>query len=131
MLHGKFNLFVIILLAIMAQGQATVENKARYDNYRLYRVTFDTEEQVKIFQELEAQSDSCVFIGHAREIGQKLSILVAAHKIADLTDLVTRYNVEHTILVISEMSFCILKKIYSSIFRFKTSKSLSMLNGKK
>lgn len=75
------------------------QNIARFDNYRVYRITFETEQQVKIFQELEQQSDSCTFYGHARAPGQKLTIMVAAHKIADVADLLERFHVEHEVLV--------------------------------
>lgn len=85
-----------------------IENKSRYDNYRLYHVHFENDEQVKVFQELEDRSDSCIFIGHARAPGQKLSILVAAHKVADVTDLLERFHIEHEILV----SFFIIKIHY-------------------
>lgn len=74
-------------------------NVARYDNYRLYRVHITTADQIAMFQELERVSDSCIFYGHARQIGQRITILVAAHKIADFTELLERFLVEHTILV--------------------------------
>lgn len=57
-----------------------MENKARYDNYQLVRVSLKTEEHVKLFQELEAESDSYTFYGHARKVDQELTIMVAAHK---------------------------------------------------
>lgn len=86
----------VCTLICFACGQG---NKARYDNYRLYRVHFKTDDQVKAFQEIEARSDSYIFIGHAREINQNLTILVAAHKVAELTDILNDYKVEHEILV--------------------------------
>lgn len=90
----------VILCVIAVIGLAnTQQNKARYDNYRLYRVELKTEDQVKIFQQLEARSDSYSFIGHAREINKNLTILVAAHKIAELTDIIDDYKVGFEILV--------------------------------
>jgi len=74
-------------------------DQARYDNYRIYNVEFENEEQIELFQKLEEQSDSLTFIGHAREIGQKLSILVAAHRVADIADLLKTYKVKHRVLV--------------------------------
>ncbi|KAI9578870.1 zinc carboxypeptidase A 1 [Glossina fuscipes] len=71
---------------------------ARYDNYRVYNVEFSNEKHVQLFKELEEQSDSMSFIGHPREVGQKLSILVSAHKVADLTLLLKHYRVIHRIL---------------------------------
>lgn len=75
------------------------KDQARYDHYRIYNVQFDNEEQIKLFQKLEEQSDSLTFIGHAREIGQKLSILVAAHRVADFADLLETYKLQHRVLV--------------------------------
>lgn len=77
---------------------AGAKDQARYDYYRIYNVQFDTEEQIKLFQKLEEQSDSLTFIGHAREIGQKLSILVAAHRVADFSDLLETYKLQHRVL---------------------------------
>lgn len=76
-----------------------IEDKACYDNYRLYRVHLKTDDQVKVFQQIEARSDSYIFIGHAREANQNLTILVAAHKVADLTDILAANNVGYKILV--------------------------------
>jgi hypothetical protein len=58
----------------------TVGKKARYDNYRLVRLTLKTQEHVDVLQELEEQSDSFTFYGHALNPNQNLTILVAAHK---------------------------------------------------
>lgn len=85
-----------------ASGKACVpKDQARYDHYRIYNVQFDNEEQIKLFQKLEEESDSLTFIGHAREVGQKLSILVAAHRVADFADLLKTYKLEHRVLVSS------------------------------
>lgn len=73
--------------------------EARYDNYRLVRVNLDTEEQLKIFQEIEAKSDSFIFYGHARKVNQKLTIMVASHKIAEYLDIIERFNVVNEVLV--------------------------------
>lgn len=83
-----------------AYGQ---EDKARYDHYRLYRVQLKTDDQVKAFQKIEARSDSYIFIGHARELNQNLTILVAAHKTAELTGIINDYKVGFEILV---STFC-------------------------
>lgn len=72
---------------------------ARYDHYRVYSVTLDTDKHVDLFQKLEQQSDSLTFMGHAREVGQKLTVLVAAHKVADFADLLQTFHVNHRILV--------------------------------
>lgn len=93
------------IVAADAQQQSP-PNVARYDNYRLYRLYLTTDEQVAAFQELERVSDSVIFYGHARKVGQSLSILVAAHKIADITELLQRFRVEHRILVMFLLDYC-------------------------
>lgn len=102
MLFGRSLAGLLIVLLGLASSLVDGEqnpNVARYDHYRLYRLTLSTDEQVQIFQELERVSDSVIFYGHARNVGQSLSILVAAHKIADITELLHRFIVEHRILV--------------------------------
>ncbi|XP_030557731.1 zinc carboxypeptidase [Drosophila novamexicana] len=107
----RLRLLVIPLLTMAACGANTEsvsdntcgavgagKDQARYDHYRIYNVQFDNEEQIKLFQQLEKESDSLTFIGHAREIGQKLSILVAAHRVADFADLLDTYKLQHRVL---------------------------------
>lgn len=77
---------------------AKSEDQARYDYARLYRVEFSNENQVSVFKKLE-QSDCMQFIGHAREPGQHLSILVMATRVPDVEDLLKLHNIKYTILV--------------------------------
>lgn len=73
--------------------------KARYDNYALYRLHISAEDQVKILQELEEKSDSYTFYGHARKVDQDLTILVAAHKLAEIEELLERFQIQRIVLV--------------------------------
>lgn len=73
--------------------------KARYDHYRFYRLQIETEAHVKMLQELEEKSDSYQFCGHARHPNQNLTIMVAAHKVPEIHELMARYNIEGTCLV--------------------------------
>ncbi|XP_004536162.1 zinc carboxypeptidase [Ceratitis capitata] len=103
------DIFLLVLLAINAihSVASSEESKnsintppdiARYDNYRVYHVELGTAQHVDLFQELEEKSDSCTFYGHARHPQQKLTIMVAAHKVADFADLLRTYNVTHEVL---------------------------------
>lgn len=75
------------------------DNRVRYDHAKLYRVEFTNDKEVHAFQKLEAETDSMQFIGHARESGQKLSILVMGHKVADMEALLNHYKIKYTIQV--------------------------------
>lgn len=88
--------FCLVSLAIMEDNS---NNKARYDNYRLYRLHISNENQVKILQELEEKSDSYTFYGHARKPDQDLTIMVAAAKIAEIHEIMIRYGIAGEILV--------------------------------
>lgn len=90
--------FLVALLCGILFG-VNCEDKARYDNYRIYRLHIETEEHVRLFQDLEDRSDSYMFIGHAREPNQNLSVLVAAHKVGEITDLLKLNNVTAVLLV--------------------------------
>lgn len=72
-----FLLFCSVSIAMACDTEA---NKARYDNYRLVRLHLETEDHVSLFKELEAESDSYTFYGHALAAPQDVTILVAAHK---------------------------------------------------
>lgn len=89
----------VIAIICLTRGQENKENKARYDNYRVYLVQLKTEQQVKVFKEIEARSDSYIFMGHPRKPNQNLTIIAAAHKIADFTDILHDNNVGYEILV--------------------------------
>lgn len=104
----KLTYFVatIMLTSVMLVMACTEDypEKARYDNYRLIRVHLETQEHVDLFQELEEESDSYTFYGHALNVNQDVTIMVAAHKIFEIQDLTQRYGIKYTVLVSAKMS---------------------------
>lgn len=95
-----FGFTIVLCILSLFNGMLCANNQARYDNYRLYRLTLKTNEHVRLFADLEERSDSYTFYGHARQIDQSLTIMVASHKIAEITELLKRYSVPHAVLVI-------------------------------
>ncbi|XP_052866420.1 zinc carboxypeptidase-like [Anopheles cruzii] len=93
------NHFLLLLLIAFLGNVFGHTNEARYDNVRLYRFFIETEDQVKMLQKLENTSDSYSFMGHARHANQNLTVMVAGHKIAEITELMHRYQLEGTILL--------------------------------
>ncbi|XP_055698021.1 zinc carboxypeptidase-like [Phlebotomus papatasi] len=92
-------LLFLSLIASVVVNSCEIADKARYDNYRLYRFHLATEDQVKIMQELEEKSDSYIFIGHARHPNQNLTVIAAAHKVPEIEDLFERYQMSREVLV--------------------------------
>lgn len=72
---------------------------ARYDNYRLWRVHIETEEQLAMMKELEKRGMGIEFYGHVRKTDQKLTILVPARAVADMVDLFGRFKMTNTVLL--------------------------------
>lgn len=95
------NLVLVLVLTayVVSCNSADHNNQARYDNYRVYRLHLKTQEHVKLFENLEERSDSYTFYGHARHVDQKLTIMVASQKIAEITEILKRYSVPFDILV--------------------------------
>ncbi|XP_053678130.1 zinc carboxypeptidase-like [Anopheles nili] len=89
----------LLTLIASISGQSLSENVARYDYFRLYRVLIKTQAQVEMLQQLEELSDSYSFMGHARQPNQNLTIMVAPNKIAELTELLARYELQGTVLL--------------------------------
>lgn len=79
-LGQNIQIFLLLLASFSVVMACETEGKARYDNYRLVRLRLETPEHISLFQELEAESDSYTFYGHALQSPQDLTILVAAHK---------------------------------------------------
>lgn len=88
-----------LCLACDGPASAGTSNKARYDQFRIYRLFLETDAQVEIMQQLENRSDSYQFMGHARHPNQNLSIMVAPQKIAEITDLMERFLIQGTVLL--------------------------------
>ncbi|EAL39121.2 AGAP009592-PA [Anopheles gambiae str. PEST] len=65
---------------------------ARYDNYRLYRVTPHSEAQ------LTQASDSLIFLETARKLGDRFDIVVAPHKLADFTETLESDYIPHELI---------------------------------
>lgn len=90
---------VLVYAMVLAFVVAAGADPARYDHFRLYRVFIRTQAQVDMLQQLEKQSDSYSFMGHARQPNQNLTIMVAPHKIAEITELLDRYDLQGTVLL--------------------------------
>ncbi|XP_053672777.1 zinc carboxypeptidase A 1-like [Anopheles nili] len=92
-----------VTLALVALALATVQvieaaEVARYDNYRLYRVTPVNEQQLRVVAAMEQTSDSLVFLETARKVGDRFDIVVAPHKLADFTEALETEYIPHEVI---------------------------------
>ncbi|KAG4072694.1 hypothetical protein HA402_001806 [Bradysia odoriphaga] len=56
---------------------------ARYDGYRLYKITPRTDQHLKLLNDIESTSDSFNFISRPSKIDTVVTVVVAPHKFAD------------------------------------------------
>ncbi|XP_039449443.1 zinc carboxypeptidase A 1-like [Culex pipiens pallens] len=91
-----FGLLLASLLcftAIEAAGEV-----ARYDNYRVYRVTTGSVDQLKVLNELRDSSDSYIFLESGRKVGDHSDIVVAPHKLADFAEVLKSEGISFRVL---------------------------------
>lgn len=83
----SFAVVFSLVLSVLFKLNGAVDNSARYDNYRLYEVMIETEEQHKVLQILEVKSDSYIFLRSRTKLNPSLTIAVAPHKFAEFAEL--------------------------------------------
>uniref|UniRef100_A0A1B0DBQ1 Zinc carboxypeptidase A 1 n=1 Tax=Phlebotomus papatasi TaxID=29031 RepID=A0A1B0DBQ1_PHLPP len=98
-MYSRIVFLILCLIVSVVVISCGIEDKARYDNYRIYRFHLATEDQVRIMQELDLKSDSFIYFGSARYPIQNLTIIAAAHKVPEIEDLCERYQITHEVLV--------------------------------
>lgn len=84
---------------VFASLSMTICDKARFDNYRIYSITIETEEQLKLLQEFENHQTELVFIEPPAMVGANAEILVPPHKFADISDIFETNGLEADIKV--------------------------------
>lgn len=73
---------------------ASLAEKARFDNYRVYSVNVENDNQLKVLQELEEVSGGIIFLDSPNFEGT-VNIVVPPHKFADVNELFKTYNMKH------------------------------------
>lgn len=92
MLKPVLLLFVIHFVCISCE-------KARFDNYRVYRVWIENPEQLELLQELESNQDGLSFFDLPIPSRNTAEIVVPPHKFADIADLFEKYNMKSEIKI--------------------------------
>lgn len=86
-----WSIFILSYLFLISYGE-----KARYDNYRVYKISINTNAELDVFQELEELSDGINFLDEPN-IHQPFHILVAPHKLAHIVDLFDRLHIKNEV----------------------------------
>ncbi len=89
----KIQLALVLLLAVSCFAA-----KTRYDNYKLYSMQLQTEEQAKAVVELEQYTDAYDFWS-APSLVRDVDVMVPPHKIGEFEDFATRFGIQFYIKV--------------------------------
>lgn len=87
-----FVLAIWIACVVFACGE-----KARFDNYRVYSINVENEEQLKVLLELETYPDGTLFLNTPKSVGQTGTLIVPPHKYADIAEFFEAYNIKNHI----------------------------------
>ncbi|XP_061393431.1 zinc carboxypeptidase A 1-like [Musca vetustissima] len=85
--------FCLLLAVALCSGE-----RARYDNYRVYKVTATNSAQLEVLKNLESASDSIIFLNGVHWMDKPLKIVVAPHKVADFLEILGSNEIEYQLL---------------------------------
>lgn len=103
MLKSVVLLFVIYFVSISCE-------KARFDNYRVYRVWIENQQQLELLQMLEGNQDGLTFFDLPIPSRNTAEIIVPPHKFADIVDLFEKYDIKSEIKISNlQRYFCLSK----------------------
>lgn len=95
----NYKMWLLAFFLVLSNLSMSICDKARFDNYRIYSVKIETEEQLKLLQEFANFQTEVVFLEPPTVIGISVEILVPPHKFADMSDLFQTYGLKAEIKV--------------------------------
>ncbi|EAT39609.1 AAEL008600-PA [Aedes aegypti] len=78
---------------------STIADRVRFDNYRVYDVSVDNDEQLKVLQYLEQFSDGYSFWESPVQTNMNLKMVVPPHKVGDFEEMTERLNMKSSLTV--------------------------------
>ncbi|XP_076248692.1 zinc carboxypeptidase A 1 [Calliopsis andreniformis] len=82
----------LIFIGLVALAAA---EKAKFDNYKVYRVVPRTEEQLAVVRSLEDMSDSYSFWKDPSVVDNIVDVMVAPHKVPDFIQMMEKFEIEY------------------------------------
>lgn len=85
---------LIAFVVIFASVFTVFCEKVRFDNYRVYTMIVENEEQLRALRELESYRDGIEFLESPQSIGDFAELIVPPHKLGDINDLFEKYHIK-------------------------------------
>ncbi|GAB0086191.1 hypothetical protein DMENIID0001_001960 [Sergentomyia squamirostris] len=83
--------FLIVLLLALVAGVWCGE-KARFDHYRIYSVTIETEEQLQVLRQIDENPNGYELLDYPSVVGIVIQVMVPPHKRADFAELTANWG---------------------------------------
>lgn len=88
----------VLVVLLIAVNVIAIE-KARFDNYRVYLIEVENDEQLQVLQKLESHQDSLQFIMPPTINQTSVEVIVPPHKFADFSELCDKYQMKNEIKI--------------------------------
>ncbi|XP_061398245.1 zinc carboxypeptidase A 1-like [Musca vetustissima] len=92
---NKLNLVLGFCLLTVALSSG---ERARYDNYRVYKTTASSPAELEVLKNLEGASDSIMFLDGIHNINKPINVVVAPHKVPDFLEIMGANEIEYELV---------------------------------
>ncbi|XP_066995323.2 zinc carboxypeptidase [Anabrus simplex] len=87
------------LLLVVLLGAAVYSEKVRYDNYQVFRVVPNTEEQVRFLYKLQNSASGFNFWNNVRHVNNPIDIMVPPHKLPEFEEIMESLQVNYNLII--------------------------------
>lgn len=92
--------FAICVLAALVLCRVDADERARFDNYRVYSLSVENEEQLNILRKIDNSQNNrgYEFWRGPTSVGRNADIMVAPHQFGDFSALISEFKFESTVI---------------------------------
>ncbi|XP_054743523.1 zinc carboxypeptidase A 1-like [Anastrepha obliqua] len=91
----KYSLILALCLAAVVVSNA---ERARYDNYRVYKVTASNAKELAFLKKMEDSSDSLIFLEGVHDVNNEIEVVVAPHKLPDFLKALEDNEIDYVLI---------------------------------
>lgn len=91
----KAIIFIVLLVFVVL----SLSEKARFDNYRVYSIEVETDEQLKVLKEIENQQDGLLFLMPPTATQTLVELIVPPHKFADISEICEKFQMKNDLKI--------------------------------
>lgn len=89
----------IIFIVLFVCVALSLGEKARFDNYRVYSIDVETDEQLQVLKEIENQQNGVLFLMPPTTTQTFVELIVPPHKFADISELCEKFQMKNDLKI--------------------------------